>query len=366
MGFKELQKFNDAMLAKQVWRLLEDKISLFHKFFKAKFFPKGNIFDAKENKGSFAWRSILKSRDVISKGAQWRVGNGEDILIFKDSWLPNLQQSKVQSFPTFLGTDVHVSVLIDKENRTWISDAIVNNFLPHEAMLIESIPISIVEAKDKLFWPSNSDGLYSVKAGYRLLVNESLNPPDGHSLLSQPMKYWKVLWKLKIPNRTKTLLWRATKDALPTRANLMRRKVLMDSTCQGCETEPKSTLHALWSCLKLKEVWAVHFESLKIRTHVCLSFLDVFITCLEQPHNTALFAMLIDQIWYRRNKLRLGEEAADLKLLNSRARAALHEFQLANTSPPKPPPVQTPIKWKPPPSEWVKINFDGAVFKEQA
>ena len=59
MCFKELQKFNDAMLAKQVWRLLEDKTSLFHKFFKAKFFPKGNIFDAKENKGSFAWRSIL-------------------------------------------------------------------------------------------------------------------------------------------------------------------------------------------------------------------------------------------------------------------------------------------------------------------
>ena len=193
-----------------------------------------------------------------------------------------------------------------------------------------------------------------------------LTQSDGHSLLPQPMNYWKVLWKLKIPNRTKTLLWRATKDALPTRANLMRRKVLMNSTCQVCETEPESTFHALWSCPKLKEVWAVHFESLKNRTHDCLSFLDVFITCLEQPHNTALFAMLIDQIWYRRNKLRLGEEAADLKLLNSRARVALHEFQLANTSPPKPPPVQTPIKWKPPPSEWVKINFDGAVFKEQA
>ena len=85
MGFKELQKFNDAMLAKQVWRLLEDKTFLFHKFFKEKFFPNGSIFYAKEDKGSFAWRSILKSRDVIKKGAQWRVGNNENILIFKDS-----------------------------------------------------------------------------------------------------------------------------------------------------------------------------------------------------------------------------------------------------------------------------------------
>ena len=105
MGFKELQKFNEAMLVKQVWRLLEDKTSLFHKFFKAKFFSNGSIFDAKEDKGSFAWRSILKSRDVISKGAQWRVGNSENILIFKDNWLPDPQNSKVQSLPTFLGSD---------------------------------------------------------------------------------------------------------------------------------------------------------------------------------------------------------------------------------------------------------------------
>ena len=62
----------------------------------------------------------------------------------------------------------------------------------------------------------------------------------------------------------------------------------------------------------------------------------------------------------------MGEEVADLKLLNSRARDALHEFQLTIATPPKPPPFQNPIKWKPLPSNWVKINFDEAVFKEQA
>ena len=100
--------------------------------------------------------------------------------------------------------------------------------------------------------------------------------------------------------------------------------------------------------------------------HECSTFLNVFITCLEQPHNTDLFAMLVDQIWFKRNKLRMGEEVADLKLLNLRARDTLHEFQLATATPPKHLLVRTPIKWKPPPSNWVKINFDRAVFKEQA
>ena len=115
-----------------------------------------------------------------------------------------------------MGSDAQVSVLIDKENRSWITDAISNNIMPHESKLINSIPISIMEANDKLFWSSNSDGLYSVKAGYRLLVSENLNSPNGTSNMPQPKNIWKGLWNLKIPNKTKTLVWRTTKDALPT------------------------------------------------------------------------------------------------------------------------------------------------------
>ena len=54
MGFRELQKFNDALLAKQVWRLASNQNSLFFRFFKAKFFPNGSIFYAKEKNGSYA------------------------------------------------------------------------------------------------------------------------------------------------------------------------------------------------------------------------------------------------------------------------------------------------------------------------
>ena len=71
MGFKDLEKFNEAMLAKQVWRLLVDHSSLFYRVFSAKYFPSGSIFDAKVVSGSYAWQSIVKASRLVQSGLLW-------------------------------------------------------------------------------------------------------------------------------------------------------------------------------------------------------------------------------------------------------------------------------------------------------
>ena len=58
MGFKDLCKFNEALLAKQVWRLVHDKHSLFYKVFKAKYFPHKSISKATISSGSFACKAF--------------------------------------------------------------------------------------------------------------------------------------------------------------------------------------------------------------------------------------------------------------------------------------------------------------------
>ena len=85
MGFRNLQAFNLAMLAKQGWRLILNPNSLVAQIYKARYYPHSDIFRAKLGSSlSYAWRSILNGLKVGKRGTRWRVGNGNWIHIWED------------------------------------------------------------------------------------------------------------------------------------------------------------------------------------------------------------------------------------------------------------------------------------------
>ena len=173
------------------------------------------------------------------------MGNGALIWIYHDSWLPDPYNKRVVSPRVFLGNDAQVAVLIDKEHRCWLQETVDNIFLPHEAATIKSIPLSYGECVDKVFWSHSPDGKYSVRLAYRLLMEEELSGAPSPSDLTLTKRIWKGIWSLRVPNRVKTLLWRVGTNSLPSKANLLKCKVLTNDICPGCKLKSETSFHAL-------------------------------------------------------------------------------------------------------------------------
>ena len=120
MGFRNLQAFNLALLAKQAWRILSNPSSLAARTLKAKYFPFCDILHANLGSSpSFTWRNIFNSLEVLRSGTRWRVGNGRLIHIWDDKWLPNPSTYKVISPPCPSEDYPMVSSLIDPMMRWW-------------------------------------------------------------------------------------------------------------------------------------------------------------------------------------------------------------------------------------------------------
>ena len=166
MGFRNLQTFNLAMLAKQAWRLLTNPSTLVARIYRAKYYPSCDIMGAKLGSSpSYAWRSIYNSLEVIRRSTRWRVGNGKLIHIWEDKWLPTPTTHKVCSPQLDFDDFPMVSSLIEVDMKRWKAGLIRATFLPFEAETILSIPLSYSLPDDSIVWIGNKRGVFSVKIG---------------------------------------------------------------------------------------------------------------------------------------------------------------------------------------------------------
>ena len=75
LGLKKFGLMNQAMLARQYWRISQHPQTLVSRAFKAKYFPKNSIHDCSPKPHhSWFWRSILSPKNNKLKVGRWVVG----------------------------------------------------------------------------------------------------------------------------------------------------------------------------------------------------------------------------------------------------------------------------------------------------
>lgn len=165
---------------------------------------------------------------------RWRIGYGSSVKIYQDRWPPESSHGKVISPIVDITLDATVDILIDQELCCWRNMEIDRLFLPFEAIIIKAIPLSFARGVDDVFWPRNRDWVYFIKSGYKLLLEDEGKDMPCVSNPDMMKGVWKGIWKLKVPQRIRALIWRAGSESFPTKVNLVKRKLLTDILCPQC------------------------------------------------------------------------------------------------------------------------------------
>ena len=163
------------------------------------------------------------------------------------------------------------------------------------------------------------------------------------------------------------MLWRASHNAIPTLCNLQRRNVVQVTLYSRCKLGNEDIIHALWSCPCLFAVWSKDDELIKLLRYKFLQFSDLLGMAFSMRDRIYLNLLVICfwLIWTKRNSDKLGEAFVDLCRIRTKVMTFFHEFQ--TTLPPQnwvQALVPQVVRWIPPISPSLKINFDGATSNE--
>ncbi|KAK3200780.1 hypothetical protein Dsin_024195 [Dipteronia sinensis] len=193
---RDLKTFNRALLVKQCWSILKNPDYFAARILNYKYFRGLNFMDVEANSSSsFIWWSVVWGRGLLEKGMCWRIGDGSNVKIYKDCWIPKPTTFKVQSLQ-FLGD---LSTISDLKTGSdgWCVDRIRGSFVADEAAAILSIPCANSPVPDSLLWHYKKNGCYSVKSGYH--VGRIMNELPSSSGLNSIESWWKLLWSVEIP-----------------------------------------------------------------------------------------------------------------------------------------------------------------------
>ncbi|KAJ1260266.1 hypothetical protein BS78_10G218800 [Paspalum vaginatum] len=141
LGFTDLKLFNQTLLGRQAWRLIERPNTLWARVLKAKYYPNGNLLDtAFPNIQSPTSKAIVHCLEPVKKGV---------IRPCRLEW---------------------VDQFIDKSYITWKENIVSRFFNSNDCEEILNLRLPLHPREDILAWHKENNDVYSVRSAYRLAL----------------------------------------------------------------------------------------------------------------------------------------------------------------------------------------------------
>ncbi|GJX54394.1 RNA-directed DNA polymerase, eukaryota [Tanacetum coccineum] len=212
LGVSSFYALNRALLFRWVWRFLSHDNSLWFRFISA---MHGSSFQIRSSFHCSNWLSII--REVSALKLQ-----GIDFL--------SHCKRRVGSVA------VKMQGEIDSSFRRHVRGGVETQQLENIQDLVRSKVLSNVD--DRWAWDLNGGGDFCVKDA-RDLVDEVLLPKENVA----------TRWIKTIPIKVNVFAWKLHLDRLPTRSNLLKRGIQVQSSlCPICNVLQEDTSHLFFSC----------------------------------------------------------------------------------------------------------------------
>jgi hypothetical protein len=206
--------------------------------------------------------------------------------------------------------------------------------------------------------------VFTVQSAYHIHKElEEVGKPESSSSQFSHREVREKLWNLKIPNVEKNFLWKACHDIVPTRLNLLKRKITEDSDCPICGLEAETTLHILWQCPSAMDVWSEGGRRIPKRKAESQSFLHVVEGIFKEGDSDViqLLVGVARHLWLRRNALIHEGVFVPPAVLMKQALDAAEDYRKAKELGHPSRPMERISGWVVPPLGWVVAHWDAAI-----
>ena len=136
------------------------------------------------------------AKPVIEHGTMWGIGDGADVRVWGDKWIPMPSTFLVQSPINILPHDAKVQELIVLETKEWNSMLAKEIFREEEAHTILNIPLSPLRPQDRRTWQGTKNGDYSVRNAYHMEMELAVLSSSSGSRQTQEAMVWQKVWKM--------------------------------------------------------------------------------------------------------------------------------------------------------------------------
>ncbi|KAK9058221.1 hypothetical protein SSX86_023061 [Deinandra increscens subsp. villosa] len=268
LGFGSLFAMNIALLYKWRWRFVNEGDALWTRLIKV---IHGDCID-KVRGANFpsTWRRIYKAckscnemQLLPSFVIRKQVGLGNETRFWKDIWIDDvpLLSRFPRLFALSLNKDGFISNYRDDDQWIWFWRRNIRGGVESEQFvnLLERLSsYNFSNIDDKWSWCLDGDSEFSVKRVRKYIDNQYL--PKGNL----PTK-----WLKYVPKKVNITVWRILLDRLPTRLNLSKRGLELESImCPICYSKAESITHLLGDCSFFTKIMA------RVKTWLDSNWLD--------------------------------------------------------------------------------------------